>query len=50
MFNEYKDGGLKMLDIQYFNDALKSKWLKYLMKQSSKTFLTSLLNMTTFDW
>ena len=25
---EYKDGGLKMLDIRFFNYALKSKWVK----------------------
>ena len=31
ILNEYKDGGLKMLDIQSFNDALKAKWVqKYL--------------------
>ena len=31
MLNEYKDGGLKMLDIQSFNGALKTKWVqKYL--------------------
>ena len=28
MLNEYKDGGLKMLDIPSFNYALKSKWAK----------------------
>jgi len=28
MSNEYKDGGLKMLDIRTFNHALKSKWVK----------------------
>jgi len=28
MLNKYKDGGLKMLDIQSFNYALKSKWVK----------------------
>ena len=28
MLNEYKDGGLKMLDIQSFNQALKTKWVK----------------------
>ena len=28
MLNEYKDGGLKMLDIHAFNFALKSKWVK----------------------
>ena len=28
MINEYKDGGLKMLDIRSFNYALKSKWVK----------------------
>jgi len=31
MINEYQDGGLKMLDIQSFNRALKAKWVqKYL--------------------
>jgi len=28
MLNRRKDGGLKMLDIQSFNHALKSKWVK----------------------
>jgi len=28
MLNEYKDGGLKMLDIRSLNYALKSKWVK----------------------
>ena len=28
ILNEYKDGGLKMLDIRSFNHALKSKWVK----------------------
>ena len=28
MLNEYKDDGLKMLDIRSFNQALKSKWGK----------------------
>ena len=28
MLNEYKDCGLKMLDIRSFNYALKSKWAK----------------------
>jgi len=28
MLDEYKDGGLKMLDIRSFNYALKSKWVK----------------------
>ena len=28
ILNEYKDGGLKMLDIRSFNYALKSKWVK----------------------
>ena len=28
MLNEYKDGGLKMLDIRSFNYTLKSKWVK----------------------
>ena len=31
MLNYYENGGLKMLDIQTFNHALKAKWvLKYL--------------------
>lgn len=28
MLNEYKDGGLKMLDIWFFNYVLKLKWVK----------------------
>ena len=28
ILNEYKDGGLKMLDIRSFNHALKLKWVK----------------------
>ena len=31
MLNDYENGGLKILDIQSFNCALKAKWLqKYL--------------------
>ena len=28
ILNEYKDGGLKILDIQSFNSALKTKWVQ----------------------
>ena len=51
MLNEYKDGGLKMLDIQSFNCALKTKWVQKYLDDSNhakwKLFLTILLrNMT----
>ena len=36
MLNQYKDGGLKLLDIQSFNCALKAKWVqKYLDDNNS---------------
>ena len=37
MVNEYRDGGLKMLDIQSFNCALKSKWVKKYLDDSNQT-------------
>ena len=36
MLIEYKDGGLKMLDIQSFNCALKSKWVKKYLDDSNQ--------------
>jgi hypothetical protein len=52
MLNEYKDGGLKMLDIQSFNWALKSKWVKMMTttKQNGNSFLTFLLNNMTVNY
>ena len=53
MFNEYKDGWLKMLDIESFNDALKSKWLKYLMttiKQNGNVFDFFTKRDSTFEF
>ena len=36
MLNEYKDGGLKMLDIQPFNCALKAKWVQKYLDDSNQ--------------
>ena len=36
MLNEYKDGGLKMLDIQSFNCALKAKWVQKYLDDSNQ--------------
>ena len=36
ILNEYKDGGLKMLDIQSFNCALKSKWVKKYLEDNNQ--------------
>ena len=51
MLNEYKDGGLKMLDIRSFNYALKSKWVKKYLDDNNQakwnSFLTFLLNNMT---
>ena len=36
MLNEYKDGGLKMLDIRSFNYALKSKWVRMYLDDNNQ--------------
>ena len=36
MLNEYKDGGLTMLDIQSFNYALKAKWVQKYLDDSNQ--------------
>ena len=36
MLNECKDGGLKMLDIQSFNCALKAKWVQKYLDDSNQ--------------
>jgi len=36
ILNEYKDGGLKMLDIRSFNHALKLKWVKNILMTTIK--------------
>ena len=54
MINEYKDGGLKMLDIRSFNYALKSKWVKKYLDDNNqakcKLFLTFSLNNMTVNY
>ena len=45
MLNEYKDGGLKMLDIRSFNYALKSKWARVIpWKSNYQTFFETWRN------
>ena len=36
MINDYATGGLKMLDIQIFNRALKAKWIQKYLDSSNK--------------
>ena len=36
MINDYATGGLKMLDIQTFNRALKAKWIQKCLDSSNK--------------
>ena len=36
ILDEYKDGGIKMLDIRSFNYALKSKWIKKYLHENSQ--------------
>ena len=36
MINDYTKGGLKMLDIVGFNNALKAKWVQRLLQSSTK--------------
>ena len=36
MINDYATGGLKMLDIQIFNRALKAKWIQKYLDPSNK--------------
>ena len=54
MLNEYKDGGLKMLDIRSSNYALKSKWVKKYLDDNNqakwKLFLTFLQNNMTANY
>ena len=33
MINDYENGGLKMIDIKLFNRALKSDWIKKILRQ-----------------
>ena len=54
MLNEHKDGGLKMLNIQSFNCALKLKWVKKYLDDSNqakwKLFFDLLLNNMTVNY
>ena len=54
MLNEYKDGGLKMLDIQSFNCALKTKRVQKYLDDSNQakgnSFLTILLRNMTVNY
>ena len=36
MINDYSNGGLRMLDIQSFNQALKAKWIQKYLDQKNK--------------
>ena len=54
MLNEYKDDGLKMLDIQSFNCALKAKRVQKYLDDSNQakgnSFLTILLRNMTVNY
>ena len=36
MINEYNKGGLKMIDLQSFNESLKIKWIKGYLDDDNK--------------
>ena len=36
MINDYNKGGLKMLDIQSFNNAVKAKWVQRYLDPHNK--------------
>ena len=36
MINNYAKGGLKMLDIQSFNESLKMKWIQGYLNEENK--------------
>ena len=36
MINDYSKGGLKMLDVKSFNDALKAKWVQRYLDPNNK--------------
>ena len=36
MINEYNKGGLKMIDLQSFNELLKIKWIKGYLDDNNK--------------
>ena len=36
MINDFKDGGLRMLDIESFNKALKCSWIKKYLDDETK--------------
>ena len=36
MINEYNKGGLKMIDLQSFNESLKIKWIKGCLDDNDK--------------
>ena len=33
LYKDYKEGGIRLLDIKYFDLALKLKWLKFLREK-----------------
>ena len=35
MINEYKDGGLKMIDLSSFNKSLKTIWIKKYLEKTN---------------
>ena len=41
MINNYGKGGIKMLDLQSFNESLKMKWIHYLGKNGGKLLFRS---------
>ena len=44
MINEYNKGGLKMIDLQRFNESLKIKWIKGYLDDNDKGKWKSLVN------
>ena len=44
MINEYNKGGLKMIDLQSFNELLKIKWIKGYLDDNNKGKWKSFVN------
>ena len=44
MINEYNKGGLKMIDLQSFNESLKIKWIKGYLDDNNKGKWKSFVN------
>ena len=44
MINEYNNGGLKLIDLQSFNESLKIKWKKGYLDDNNKEKWKSFVN------